>query len=80
MSVAYALAAVDVPADPLEEWLVEQLEALTDELFSRVYRPVQRPWNEDDCPWHRRLRESGMTDADCPICTQIGRSRRVPVR
>lgn len=77
--IAIAPVPVD-PADPFDEWLVEQIEALVDERFARVFRLAQRPWTEDDCPWHRRLKEIGMEDAPCPVCTQIARSRKVPGR
>jgi len=72
------LAEAGVAADPVEEWLVEQITYLTDEYFHRVLRPQQRIWVKAACPWCRRLRELHMSHLHCPMCLQIKRSRNQP--
>ncbi len=70
------LLATDAEVD---QFLVEQLEALTDELWSRrVTRGGEgKAWDPAQCPWCRRLGEIGMPELDCPLCVQVARSEAV---
>jgi rubrerythrin len=72
--ISYEASRAETP-EGIEEFLREQLEAIADELFARIYRPRQSLWKSEQCPWCRRLREIN-SDAPCPICSQIRRSRR----
>jgi hypothetical protein len=72
------LAEASVQADPVEEWLVEQLTYLADEYFHRVLRPQQRIWVRAACPWCRRMAEANLSHVRCPVCRQIKRSRNQP--
>ena len=73
-----AVLALEASVETEEEsWLREQLEALTDELWDRHYRPQQRLWLRADCPWCKRIKAARMSsDIPCPICTQLDRSQQ----
>ena len=64
------------PAEDTLAWIWEQLQYLSDEYWHRVLQPRQWVWLAADCPFCRRLRENGMGEVECPICSQIRRSRK----
>lgn len=71
------LAPMAQDEDELEAFLTEQLEAIADELFERVYGLQQKLWLRADCPWCKRLRVLGRPELPCPICDQILRSQEL---
>jgi hypothetical protein len=72
------LAETGIEADPVEEWLLDQIAYLVDEYLERVLRPQQRMWTRAACPFCRRLRELRLSHIPCPACRQIKRSRNQP--